>query len=791
MFMPEFDPHSLEVLEYGKVLSILRGLCLTAYGLLRAEQLAPMTDRTEIEKRLAETSQMKDIIRFGEAFPLYRLDDINETFTRSRTEGIHLEPLELLKIKEFIEVTGQLHEYARSERDNFPLIDAYLTGLHSYRDIHKAIDKTIDHDGSILDGASSRLKEIRGEIFSLKRKIVNALERILASRSKHRGWQDDTVTIRDGRYVIPFLSGDFRPDAGIIHDRSQSGATLYVEPKDTVESNNKLGHLFQEERLEIDRILRAITAEIALEADNLLSDSRIIGELDCLHAGADFAIKIDAHRPILASSSRFNFIAARHPLLMYYTEDNDDIIANDVALDKGRLALIITGPNTGGKTVLLKTVGLLILMAQTGLHIPADEKSELGLFTNIFADIGDEQSIELSLSTFSSHVRQIIYAVTHTDDHSLVLLDEIGAGTDPKEGAALAESILLYLIGLETKAIVTTHYSQLKTLPMMHPELENASFEFDRKSLKPTYRLQTGLPGASYAVEIAGRLGMPAEITAEATGLLGKGERSLSGLIESLEKDLEGLRKDKAVLEEKLKSAGQLEDYYRQQQEKFEREAGDNRQKLIEDLEQTLARTRVEIERLVKNIRESSASKQSVKELHAFLRNREKDLDRLKRDNRPGGDAAAAELKPGDRVWVDSLGQDGELVEIIGPDRARVRIGNIMSTVNLAGVRPTEKAAGDKKAQPTSPMIPDLGTNGPEVHLLGMTVDEATEVMDRFFDKALVSGIGQVYVVHGKGTGALRKAVAAYLRAHKAVASFRLGNWNEGGAGVTIVQLKK
>lgn len=786
--MPGFDNHTLEVLEYPKVISIIQGLCLTPYGISRVSQFAPLMDIPTIISRMDEIAQMKDIIKFGEAFPLYRLEDVTGQIDKSRAEGIFLEPLEMLKIKELIDVSAALNNYSKTEREKFPLISEYLGKIHPFPEIKKEIVKAIDHDGSILDSASSELKQIRMDIGDLRRKIVSKLERILSDKHKQPGWQDDTVTMRDGRYVIPVVSGQFRADSGIIHDRSQSGATLFVEPKDVVEMNNRLGLRLQDERMEIDRILRHITSLIRTAADRLLINCDMIGHLDCIHAAANFAIKTNSHRPIIKGESRFNMLSARHPLLLYYTLKQDDIVPSDISIGDDRLAIIVTGPNTGGKTVLLKTVGLLVLMAQTGLHISAGDKSEVGLFKNIFADIGDEQSIELSLSTFSSHIRQIIYAVRYSGSDSLVLLDEIGAGTDPKEGAALAEGILLKMLKLKARVIVTTHYSQLKTLPMLHPEVENASFEFDRESLQPTFRLLTGIPGASYAVEIARRLGMPSDIADTASQLLGKGERSLTGLIESLEKDLNTLKKDKAALEEKLKSAAQLETYYRTQVDKLKQEIDESKREHLKETESLLNEARIETERLVKEIRETQASKESIKAVHKFLDDKKTLLEALKAKHisKP---IESKTLQPGDMVAIESLRKEGELIELFGGNKAKVRVANIITTVELSDLRKITEYS-KKKVTDSTINIRDLTAPGPEIHLRGMTVEEAQEALDKFIDSAIISGMHQIYVVHGKGTGTLRRALSEFLKQHSAVESFRLGDWNEGGAGVTIVALK-
>jgi DNA mismatch repair protein MutS2 len=788
--MIRFDTNSLEILEYHKIVSIVQGLCLTPYGTANVERMLPTTDIEVIRRRLDEIEEMKQIILFGTALPLYRLDETSDLIYHARTEGAIIEPKKLLLIKEQIEVALELHDYARDEREKFPLVAEYLADLHPFPDIKKAIARAIDYNGDILDGASGKLKNIRSDIGRLRQSIINRLEQILAGRKKSPGWQDDTVTQRDGRYVIPVVTGQHRADSGIIHDRSQSGATMYVEPNEVVEANNRLGLLYQEERLEIDRILKELTAMIGQNAEKLLSNLELIGILDSIHAAAALALKIGAQKPLVVSNNEVDLIKARHPLLLYYTENKEDVVSNDFSLNESRRVMIITGPNTGGKTVALKTVGLLALMALSGLHIPADDRSRVGVFNNVFADIGDEQSIELSLSTFSSHVRKIIHAVRQADKNSLVLFDEIGAGTDPKEGAALAEAIILRLLEIGCKTIVTTHYSQLKTLPMENPEIENASFEFDRESLQPTFRLHTGIPGASYAVEIAERLGMPKKITSRAAGLVGQSERSLTALIESLEKELGILREDKAELEERLSRASQLESDYKSRSKEFKEEVHEKKQRKLEELENSLKKARRQIEQIVKELRESQASEKTVKKAHKFLKETDAKIARLKQKHDPEPKKKKKlPIQPGDTVYINSFRKEGEFIEKVGNNKAKIRVGNIMTTVAIEDIKPLPAPAG--AVDMISPVnMGDIDIPDPEIHLRGMTVEEATERLDKYLDKAILTGISQVYVIHGLGTGTLRRALGEYLRNHPAVASIRLGNWNEGGAGVTIVRLK-
>jgi DNA mismatch repair protein MutS2 len=496
---------------------------------------------------------------------------------------------------------------------------------------------------------------------------------------------------------------------------------------------------------------------------------------------------------MLGGGASFSLIDARHPLLMHQMRDREAVVPLSLELGQDRQALVITGPNTGGKTIALKTVGLLILMAQSGLLIPADEESRVGVFEQVFADIGDEQSIELSLSTFSSHIRNIISALTNLSGGTLVLFDEIGAGTDPKEGAALAEAIILYCLQNGALLAATTHYSQLKTLPLEHPQIDNASLEFDRKTLAPTYRLQVGIPGSSYAVEIASRLGMPAEVCGQASDTLGTGERSLAELISSLEAELRQVKADRQNLTERLQRAEELENFYRKQSEKISAESGEEKEKALAETKALLETTRRDVEQLVAEIRKSEASKESVRTAHRRM----KDLEAQMREQLAASEKPSAEtvdqttFEVGDTVRVISLQQVGE-IEDIGDGKARVRLGQFTTTVEFRNLErlPDSGAATERKRPTGAVSYSSDDSVSPEIHLRGMTVEEATESLEKFLDRARIAGLSQVYIVHGKGTGTLRRTLTQFLKQHPEVESVRLGNWNEGGAGVTIAKLK-
>ncbi|MEE9441464.1 MAG: endonuclease MutS2 [candidate division Zixibacteria bacterium] len=794
--MREIDAHTIKVLEFPKITELIRGLTLSPFGQIRAENLRPLFDRDEIILRLRQSSQMREIIRFEEAIPLIRIEDITELIEKSRVEGLNLEPKSLLRIKLFLDTVCDLVIYGKAEDRNekFPDIVNIIKEFHPKREIAAAIGKAIDSSGEILDKASSALAKIRRDINDSAAKIKNHLNKILSSRKKHTGWQDDVITIRDGRFVIPVLSSDFKQTKGIIHDKSHSGATLYVEPDSAIPINNKLRQLQQDEKIEISRILRELTAMVGQSAEDIACDIDIYGRLDFIHACAGFALKIESDSPDIFDQGELNLIDARHPLLIYTAESSDDIIPLSITLDKDNQGILMTGPNTGGKTVAIKTIGLLTLMAMSGLEIPANPKSQIGIYGKIFADIGDEQSLELSLSTFSSHIRNIIAAINEADKNTLVLFDEIGAGTDPKEGAALAEVIILTLLELGCNILATTHYSQLKTLPLEYPGLINASLEFDRKNLKPTFRLKLGIPGASYAIDIARRLGLPDEMADKSAELLGTRTRSLDKLIEKLDTDLEHVRKERAELDERLAKAKILEEYYLARKNHLDDKEKEFAEKQIKELEKQIENGRREIDKLVKSIRESQADSKQVKKSHKFLKNRSKEIADQKQKLRSKKLQDAKILSPGETVWIDKFNTEGEVIEMLDHKRAKVIIGNATMIVDTIDVTRQNKNSDDPKKKKVKPYgLVNASVKSdfrPEIMLRGMTVEEALESLDKFLDDAIIAGLAQVYIIHGKGTGILRKNLTAYLNNHSAVESLRIGNWNEGGHGVTIARLK-
>jgi DNA mismatch repair protein MutS2 len=782
------DKHTLSTLEYPRVIERLRGKCLTPYGGEAVNAISPMFDRNAIERRLTEVSHMKDIIRFGLPFPLTRMDDVREWLVESKVPGGLLEPKEILAVMHLAVDSAALAGWDKDGRSKYPSIDAHLLRLRSFPEMIASIRKAVDENGEIKDSASPTLRRVRLELTETRRKILQKLDTILSGQKKQEGWQDDVVTMRNGRYVISIPSSQYRSDTGILHDRSGSGATLFVEPKEAVEINNRLHVLSDEEHTEIERILRSLTADISERADAMTENTRIIGQIDMLNACARMSIETGGNAPRISNTTELTLAEARHPLLIYSLGGIEKVIPTTLTLSNDRPAILITGPNTGGKTITLKTVGICVLMAQSGLHISAGELSQIGVFTNIFADIGDEQSIELSLSTFSSHIRNIVEGIRNVGANTLLLFDEIGAGTDPREGAALAESIVLYAVKQGARLIATTHYSQLKTLASEHAEIENASLEFDRATLSPNYNLRIGLPGSSYAVEIAERLGLPQEICRHAAELVGTSERSVADLVSDLEEQLKQVRNDRGALSERLQKAETLETHLRLKSESLSRDIEAEKKRALEETQEFVDQTRREMERLVAEIRTSQASAESVKQFQKTVRS--KDTETQARREQMSAKSATERLAVGDRVMILSLNAPGEIEAMIGKDRARVKTGNVVTTVEVRNLKRTD-ATLPKPLPRVSRGAQSESSAEREIHLRGMTVEEAMAALERFIDRSVVAGLHQIYVIHGKGTGVLRTQLTNYLKGHAEVASLRLGDWNEGGAGVTIVTLKE
>jgi len=794
------DEHTLKVLEFDKVREMLSKHCLSEMGKELATSIFPTKDKEIAEKEIRQTTELKEILLYEEKFPLSSMEDIRNSLKRAEKEGAYLEPKELLNIARILNISRSLIKFFKNKKEKYPHTSVLISDLRSFDETLSAINSAIDPSGEIKDSASGKLSDIRHQKKTLRNRILDKLESMIGARKIKGPRQDDIITIRDGRYVIPMDESEFFQSRGIIHDRSRSGATVFVEPLVVVRMNNQLRELSLEEEAEIERILGEITDMIRVELKELDVTVRILQELDFIHAKALLSFDYDGNPPLLNEQGYVELIEARHPLLHLpkdkkseISEKTGEVVPLSVTLGKDYSTLIITGPNAGGKTVALKTVGLVTLMALAGLHIPAKPYSEISVFKRVYADIGDEQSIEMSLSTFSSHMLHIKDAVENADSESLILLDELGGGTDPKEGVALGEAIIDQLIKKQARVIITTHHGALKVLTQDYPEVRNASVEFDKETLTPTYRFQMGYPGSSYAIQIAQRLGMPEEIIKKAQEVLGSEERDLGKLLESLEKDLKRVRENRQAMEEQKKVTEELMNLYQDRLKKLEEREKELKTKALRESKLMVEATRVELERLVGQIRKTQAQKEAVKEAHRVVEEKRTSLTEELEKFEQKVTKKLGIIQPGDSVWIEPLAIKGEVISKDEQSKKlKILVGSITYYVeeeNLTRIEDAEKVeAGSEYVSASSYTVPQVS---PEIDLRGLLAEEAFNIVDKYLDNAYLAGLTTVSIIHGKGTGALRKKISEFLSHHHRVESIRLGEWNEGGSGVTIVKLKQ
>ncbi len=785
------DEHTLRVLEFDKIKKILDSKCLSELGKHKVASLFPVADQELISNWQKDTTELKEILQFEEKFPLYSVPDLSDSFEKAERIGGFLESKEFLRIEEMLKLCRLLLKFIREKEKKYPRINSLISRLRPFDELSKAINRTVDSSGEIKDNATSALFSIRQEKNANRNKILEKLQGL--SKAKKREAHEEIITLREGRYVISLPAEEFHKSKGIVHDRSSSGATLYVEPLPVVELNNKQRELEIEEKNEIERILKELTSLIRKDIEDLKNSLEAVAELDFIHSKALISLDYQGNQPKFNQEGYLDLKEARHPVLcLSGMLPRGEIVPLSVELGREFSVLIITGPNTGGKTVALKTIGIAALMVQAGLHIPAEFGSSLPVFKHIFADIGDEQSIEASLSTFSSHIGQIIKALKIADSDSLVLLDELGSGTDPKEGVALGEAIITDLIRKKVKTVITTHQGVLKTLAQIYPEVENASLEFDKESLKPTYRFQIGYPGGSYGIDIARRLGMPEQIVQKAFELLGSKERDLGLLLEELERNLKTVRENRKAVEEQKKVSDELVNLYQDRLAKLESSQKEMKTKALKESRELVEKTRVEIEHLISELKSTKAQKEIIKQAHAYLEKTRKGLEKDLEGIGEKTPFVKETIKPGDLVWIESLKMEGEVLS--EPDRlgkVKLKIGNFTYTVDRGELSLVKEKKKEESLYSTKYELYSSKEVSPEIDLRGLTSDEAMEKVDKYLDDAYLAGLSEVVLIHGKGTGALREKIGKFLTGHHRVKDTRIGTLEEGGAGVTIVKLKE
>lgn len=786
------DTPTLRALEFDKVKAYLENFVTSELGRSRIQTLEPSLDKEAIETWLTETSEVKEIRSLYGPLPLEGLEDIRESLSKVRVEGSLLTPLELLRICRVLEVGKRTKKFVTKLTTPYPHTLKKVEQIHVLENLEQVIRRSINDQGEILDGASLKLKKIRQDLRLTRDRIQNSLKDLFKRSDLQKIIQEPIITIRNNRYVIPVKTGFQNKLRGIVQDQSMSGATVFLEPLDVVELNNRLITLDAEEREEIHKILLELSAKVREHLDAIQITTDILGEMDFIHAKARLSEKWKGNQPRICEDKCISLIRARHPLLLIqHEEEEHKVVPIDVRIEHEINMLLITGPNTGGKTVSLKTIGLLVLMTQAGLHIPADSNSELPLFHKVFADIGDLQSIEQNLSTFSSHISRIVHILSHADPRTLVLLDELGAGTDPAEGAALGIAILEYLDQIGAKAVVTSHHDSLKTFAYTHPRALNASVEFDINTLSPTYRLLFGLPGKSNAFIIASRLGLPENIVQRARSLMGSESIRLEKLIQRLTADKEFIEKAREEVEQSYTLAKQAQEKWTTMIQTLEQERQAILNRATTEAKEILDAAHRKAKHILTQM-QAVEEPQAVKLLETLKQDSQKLKNQIRHFPRVLQNISQPqEFNIGQFVQIPSLNQKGTILGLNKDKKiAEVQVGSVKLQISTSQLVPLNNPISSPVEEvPTIPgmePVKDEVARG-EITLAGKPVTTALEELDKFLDEAVLAGLSSVSVMHGIGTGKLKAAVEKMLSTHPHVAAYSTA---EHYGGITLVKLR-
>ncbi|MEH7300310.1 endonuclease MutS2 [Neobacillus drentensis] len=781
---------ALKVLEFTKVKEQLLNHASSSLGMEKIKNLMPSIDFDEVVALQAETDEAATVLRIKGNVPLSGVYDIRAHIKRSVIGGV-LSPQELVQIASTIHASRQMKRFIEeiaAERTELPILSEQVERIIPLTNLEQAIKYAIDESGEVLDGASELLRSLRHQLRSNEARVREKLESIIRSSNASKMLSDAIVTIRNDRFVIP-VKQEYRGHyGGIIHDQSSSGQTLFIEPQVIVQLNNQLQDIRVKEQLEIERILSELSAQAAEHESELQVIVAVLANLDFIFAKARYGKQMKASMPIMNHEGRIALYKARHPLIPI-----DEVVANDIMLGKDYTTIVITGPNTGGKTVTLKTLGLCSLMAQAGLQVPAYDGSELAVFDAIYADIGDEQSIEQSLSTFSSHMVNIVDILNKVDFNSLVLFDELGAGTDPQEGAALAISILDEVHRRGARVIATTHYPELKAYGYNREGVLNASVEFDVETLSPTYKLLLGVPGRSNAFEISKRLGLNDRVIQSARSHVSEDTNQIDKMIASLEESKRQAEKEQEEARDFLKQAEILQKDMQKQMMEFYEKKDSMLEKAAEKAEEIVEEAKTEAEKVIRDLRKMRTEKHADIKEHELI-DAKKRLEKAAPEIKKSAKLTNKKNKtytymPGDEVKVLTFGQKGTLVERVSANEWQVQIGILKMKVKEKDM---EYMSTPKQVE-TKPIAIVKGRDSYvklELDLRGERYEDALLKVEKYIDDALLSSYPRVSIIHGKGTGALRQGVQEYLKNHRSVKKIRFGEAGEGGSGVTIVEFK-
>lgn len=781
----------LKTLEFEQVKTMIQQHLTTEQGEEEIRQLTPSNDEDTIQAWLDETEDGMKVQRLRGGLPIPKLNNIKPHMKRIEI-GANLNGLELAEVSRVLSTTSELVRFIEDLKDSeleFQRLYFWEEQLTTLPELSGKLRRSVEEDGRVRDEASTELRTIRSQIRRSEQTIREQLDGLIRGKNA-KYLSDSLITMRNDRYVIPVKQEYRGIFGGVVHDQSASGQTLFMEPKQIVELNNRLRQQQIAERTEIERILAELSAELVAPRKDILHNAYVLGRFDLMNAKARFAKNLKAVVPAINQDNHVYFKQARHPLL-----DQDKAVANDLMIGQDFQAVVITGPNTGGKTISLKTLGLLQLMGQAGFPLPVGEESEMGIFDEVFADIGDEQSIEQSLSTFSSHMTNIVSILEKIDEHSLVLFDELGAGTDPQEGAALAIAILDAVGAKSSYVMATTHYPELKIYGYNRPNTINASMEFDVDTLSPTYRLLIGVPGRSNAFEISRRLGLDSAVIDSAKQIIDEESQDLNDMISDLENQRKATETEyleiRHYVDESEKLYRDLKNaysYFFDEREKEMEKARKEANKIIGEAEENA-------EKIIKDIRQMQLEGQgSVKE-HQLIdaRSQLADLkqdEQLKKNKVLQKAKAKKQFKPNDEVIVETYGQRGTLIQKVGNNDWQVQLGILKMTVSEEDMTLTTPIEEPKQQVITGIQRGAGAQVKPELDLRGKRYEEALAEVDHYIDAALLANFAQVRIIHGKGTGALRKGITDYLKNHRNVKSFEFAPANQGGSGATVVTFK-
>ena len=796
------DSKSLHILEYPKVKQMLHEYAASRMGISCIEAMEPSADRETVLRWQQETTEAVRVLRSGASI-LGGLHDTREEVKRAEMGSI-LDPAALVALALSLQVSRRVKRWFHDHREDYVVLHDVVMNLGNFIDIEDAVASAIDDRGEVSDNASADLKRIRREILSMQQRIRERLENMIRNPALQKHLQDSLLTIRNDRFVLPVKLESRSAVPGLVHDTSGSGSTLFIEPMAVVEMNNDLRRLESEEREEIARILKVISQKIAAVAQDILVSMQALAELDMIFSRAHLSLAMSAVEPEISDDLSVDIRLARHPLL------KGDVVPIDIMLGDHFTILLITGPNTGGKTVSLKTLGLLQLMAQSGMHIPASYGSKVALFENIFADIGDEQSIEQSLSTFSSHMTNIVRIFLALTPQTLVLLDELGAGTDPAEGAALAMSILDELLLDEVRTVATTHYSELKAFAYNRSGVENGSVEFNIDTLKPTYKLLIGIPGHSNAFEISRRLGLSDRLIESAKGMVGSDQLAVEDLINSLEENQRQSQHARLEADRMRREIEKMKADMEAEKEQSRIKMRESVQKAQSEGAALINQARREAEEILGQLR-SMRSDVSERELTRLAQHSRQTLRGLggkigglgavDSDLLSGEAAGLVSFQVGDVVWLRRYEIEATVLGALNDkDELPVQAGSMKLSVPLDEVgRINRQARRNRQAQvageglgPSTRSLVQEKSDAirMELDLRGKNLEEAIEMVDKFLDDSYLGNYPKVRIIHGKGTGVLRKGIREYLRRHAHVKTYEFAPFHEGGDGVTIVELK-